>query len=627
MSSHDLKAFQLVAVQHELAMVIGLDLDLDRMLLPFMRACLRRLGLRGIHFFLADSSPGLASEEGPWKCEGATRRLSIPSLSGDPETERAVDRLGLEVTEGCQSGVQVERNGHHYLIFVLDQVGFMVLERTQRPIDPSIARSLDPIFARLAISCQACLEHSHTLEEIAARKTAEAIIVRQAAYDSLTDLPNRKTLNERLRQAVSAAMRHHHFGAIYFLDIDRFKGVNDSLGHAAGDTLLREIANRLAEVARAEDTVARVGGDEFVMVVTKLGDTPGKAIDSARALADRLVAVSSEPILAEGTRISVSASIGLAIFPNPALEGLGLDRRCQDLMRFADTAMYRAKDRGQGSFQFFEPEMQALSNRRLQVEAALRNELNRGLFDVHYQPAVTPDGQVVGAEALLRWESVAIGRVDPTEFIPVAEDSGLIVDIGRWTLREVCRVVARLPPEALGPSLRFSVNISARQIRQPTFVEEVLDAIRAADLSTRALVLELTESAAVADIEDTIQKMLALRKEGVHFALDDFGTGYSSLSYLHRLPVSTLKIDRSFVTDIQHRPDNQGIVDATIAMAERLGIACVVEGVESAEDLAYFSGLPIEAMQGYYFSKPLVESELVEALVRKRLGPLEPAPA
>ena len=619
MPGEDLKAFELVAIQHELAMVIGLDLDLDRMLSPFMRACLRRLGLRSVHFYLAQPSDETGAPDQVWSCDEAQRRLSMPSVSGASEEVAVLDSLSGEIDPTSTAGTVIERDDRHFLVFVLPNVGFVVLERAF-PMDPSVAKSLEPIFTRLTTSCRACLEHARTLDEIAARKAAEATIVRQAAYDELTDLPNRKTLGRRLRQAVAGAVRHGHLGAIYFIDVDRFKAVNDTMGHAAGDALLKEFARRLASTARAEDTIARMGGDEFVLVVSNLGDTLDQASYAARVLAHRITELCSAPIFAEGSRLAVSASIGLALFPNPALEGVDLDQHCEDLLRFADTAMYRAKEQRRGGFQFFAPEMQALSNRRLEIEGELRKALEGDEFEVLYQPVVTPAGILVGAEALLRWSNDVLGAVPPDEFIPVAEDTGIIVDVGLWTLRRACELIARLHELSTDPDLRVSVNISARQIRQPNFVDQVLSCIREAGIPNRALMLELTESAAVADIEDTIRKMEALREAGVLFALDDFGTGYSSLSYLHRLPVSRLKIDRSFISNIHAHPENQSIVDATIAMAHRLGIECVVEGVESAEDVEYFRGVPVAAMQGYHFSRPIPEDELTKAVARKRLG-------
>ncbi|MEZ4416914.1 MAG: EAL domain-containing protein [Gemmatimonadota bacterium] len=615
MEAKDLKTLQLVAIQHELAMVTGLDLNLDRMLSPFMRTCLRRLGLRSIHFYQfpeTDSSLEAAPEYG---YGDAVRRLSVPSLASGSADAAVLDGLPLDRALEPPTGTHHVHGDRHYLTFPLEGVGFMVLERARRPIDVEVARSLEPIFARLNVSCRACLEHHRILEEIAARKEAEAVIVRQAAYDTLTDLPNRKTLNQRLRQAVAAARRHRHYGAVYFIDVDRFKSVNDSLGHAAGDALLVEIARRLASVAREEDTVARVGGDEFIFVASQLGDTVERATYSARVLAERIVEMAGESVRTQGTSVVPSASVGLTLFPDPNLDTLPLGQYCEDLVRFADTAMYRAKEHSRGGFEFFAPEMQAASNRRLRMETHLRQAVAGSELQLHYQPVVTPLGTILGAEALLRWSSDDMGAVSPADFIPVAEETGLILEIGDWVLGEACRLIAHILEVSRSPSFRsLSVNLSARQIRQPGFVAWVKDAVLRSGIPPRALILELTESAALTDLEDTVRKMSQLTELGVRFALDDFGTGYSSLSYLHRLPVSMLKIDRSFVTGIRERPDHQGIVDATLAMARHLKIACIIEGVESQSDVDYFGGVPVLAMQGYHFSRPLPEAHFLELL-------------
>lgn len=558
-----LKALQIVAIQHELAMAIGLDLDLDRMIETFMRTCLRRLALRSIHFYLYPELTEQSQFDSDDSNEHPAPRLSLPRFESCGISSSSLSTFALATVRQKKPLAQESGQSRQWLAYPCDGLGCMILERESNPIDQDVAHALEPIFDRLALSCTACLEHQRTLEEVIARQKAEARIIHQATYDALTGLPNRKTLHSRLRQAVAAAQRHNHYGAIFFIDLDRFKNVNDSLGHGVGDALLTAFAEKLAELARCEDTVARVGGDEFIHVSTELAKSASEAIGPARLVADRIVELGATPIEVGGINLQISVSVGVAIFPSGDHCDEPLNEYCESLIQFADTAMYRAKQEGRGASQFFSPEMQAEASRRHILESNLRGAITNDQLTLQYQPIVAPGGAIIGAEGLLRWEHPELGRVPPNDFIPVAEEVGLITTIGSWVVEEACKTIARLMDLIKDGCLHYlCVNVSPRQIKSKHFVDEVIQSIERHAIPPHCLRLELTESSFVDDIDRTIETMRRLIDYGIQFSLDDFGTGYSSLSHLHRLPVATLKIDRAFITDIEQRSDNQAIVDS-----------------------------------------------------------------
>ncbi|MCB1739907.1 MAG: EAL domain-containing protein [Gammaproteobacteria bacterium] len=616
MSDNQIRTLGIVAVQHELAMAIGLDLNLERMLQIFMRTCVRRLGLRSIQILFDRSGDDPTIVDGVISIDERIRRISLPRMDRKAPSLALMKSLAYQVE--ASAVIHQTVGDRHYTAYRMPKVGCAIVERVNNVLDGNVARSLIPVFERLALSCLACIEHQRALNEVAARKQAEAMVVHQSSYDSLTDLPNRLTLYRWLRKSLAAAIRHERYGAVFFIDLDRFKYVNDSFGHGIGDSLLVAFSQRLQDIARAEDTLARVGGDEFILVVNDLGHDATVAESSARVIAERISEIGKTPTNVDGLSIHVSTSVGITLFPR--LEETGdLDTQCEALIRHADTAMYHAKEAGRDRYVFFSMDMLNALNRRLQIERELRQALSREEFMLLYQPLVSLHGDIVGAEALLRWNNRTLGFVSPAEFIPVAEEAGLIVGIGMWVIQRACAVVKRVYAPSGASTFRYlSVNVSPRQVWQTNFVEQVAECVRHAGISPSALRLEITESAALDNIDDTIRKIQRLNKVGIGFALDDFGTGYSSLSHLHRLPVSALKIDRSFVTGISRHPENQVIADATIAMATHLQLECIVEGVETQDDVDYFKDRPIHAMQGYFFAKPMSEEAFFELLARGR---------
>ena len=438
------------------------------------------------------------------------------------------------------------------------------------------------------------------IRDISVRKATEAAalsmtlqIAHSAQHDFLTGLPNRLLLNDRVGQAISIARRHDYEVAVLFLDVDGFKHINDSLGHPAGDKLLKSIAERLLGCVRASDTVSRQGGDEFVVLLSEVEHAEDTAI-----LARRMLAELTKPHAIDQRELHITASIGVSVYPDDGNDA-------ETLIKNADTAMYQAKAKGQQSYQFFKPAMNERAVERQSIEEGLRRALERQELILHYQPKVElSTRRITGAEALIRWNHPTRGLVLPTQFISVAEDCGLIQPIGRWVLREACRQ-AQAWAEAGLPALTMAVNVSAIEFRHDTFLEGIFSTLSETGLDPHRLELELTESVLVKQAESTASILQALREKGVQVAIDDFGTGYSSLSYLRKFPVDALKIDQSFVRQISNGGDNTIIVTAIIALARSLKLRVVAEGVETAEELAFLRALQCDEVQGYFFGRPV----------------------
>jgi diguanylate cyclase (GGDEF)-like protein/PAS domain S-box-containing protein len=428
--------------------------------------------------------------------------------------------------------------------------------------------------------------------DISERKAAEARIARLAHHDALTGLFNRYSLESRLAQALLAARREKRQMAVIFIDLDRFKAINDTLGHHVGDLLLIEVAQRLSTCVRESDIVARLGGDEFVVALTSLAND----LDAAH-IAKKIISTLGSPCEIEGKQLHTTPSVGISLFPDNG-EDVNV------LMKNADTAMYHAKEKGRNNFQFFSPAMTAAATERLEIERDLRTALKKQEFELHYQPQVCASkGLIRGVEALIRWSHPERGLIPPLKFIPVAEDTGVIEEIGAWVLEDACRQMAEW--RRAGFDLKHvAVNLSAHQLRSPDLVGMVQGAIARFGLAPGQLELEITESVAMEDPERAIGQLRALRESGVELAIDDFGTGYSSLAYLKLLPIHTLKLDRAFVRDIETDENDAAISAATLALAKNLGLRVVAEGVETEAQRDFLSSHGCNLLQGYLFGKP-----------------------
>ena len=429
--------------------------------------------------------------------------------------------------------------------------------------------------------------------DVSATRAMALQIMHSAEHDFLTDLPNRMLLNDRISHVITLAERHVKKVAILFLDLDGFKHINDSLGHAVGDKLLQSIAKRLGNCVRASDTVSRQGGDEFVVLLSEVEHPEDVAFTARRML--RAVA---QPHYIDQYDLHVTTSIGVSVYPDDGLDP-------ETLIKNADTAMYQAKENGRENYQFFKPSMNVRAVERQSIEESLRRALERHEFEVHYQPKVSlKTGQITGAEALLRWTHPTRGPVSPAQFIPIAEDCGLILPIGKWVLREACKQ-ARVWLDAGLPLGSMAVNISALEFRNESFLDGVFAVLRHTGLDPKILELELTESVLMKHAESTALILRSLRERDVQVAVDDFGTGYSSLSYLRKFPINSLKIDQSFVRQIGDTADEATIVSAAISMGQSMKLRVVAEGVETPHELAFLQARQCDEAQGYHFSRPV----------------------
>ncbi|MGY4533703.1 diguanylate cyclase (GGDEF)-like protein/PAS domain S-box-containing protein [Pseudomonas sp. TE3786] len=438
--------------------------------------------------------------------------------------------------------------------------------------------------------------------DISERKASEQRIHRLAYYDALTNLPNRTLFQDRLHTALQHAERHLEWVVLMFLDLDRFKPINDSLGHAAGDRMLKDVAQRLAACVEVEDTVARMGGDEFTLLL-QARDTRDGALTRAIHVAEQILASLAQPFILEGREFFVTASIGIALSPQDGEE-------LSQLMKNADTAMYHAKERGKNNFQFYQAAMNATALERLELESDLRHALDQQQFVLYYQPQFSANGQrLIGAEALLRWQHPRRGLIAPNEFIPVLEELGLVVDVGDWVLVEACRQMNAW--QAAGVRVpKVSVNLSARQFAEGQLGQRIANILHSSGLSPSSLELELTESILMHDVEETMQVLKGFKQLGLSIAVDDFGTGYSSLNYLKQFPIDVLKIDRSFVDGLPSGEQDAQIARAIIAMAHSLNLAVIAEGVETQEQLDFLREHGCDEVQGYLLGKPMTAHQL-----------------
>ncbi len=462
------------------------------------------------------------------------------------------------------------------------EVSALRFDGTEIPVEMSVAK----------IETGNLVFFSAFVRDITDRKASESQIQKLAHFDALTSLPNRILLQDHFKYALSLVKRNNDKLAVIFLDLDHFKDINDTLGHSIGDLLLIEVAKRLQSTLREEDTLSRLGGDEFILIL------PGTDSRGAANVSQKLLSIMAKPYHIDSFELTVTGSVGVALYPNDGTDFEVLSQK-------ADTAMYRAKQEGRNSYRFFTAEMQASSSRNLQLVNALRNALERNQLSLHYQPQVSlSQNCVIGTEALLRWHHPELGAISPAEFIPIAEDSGLIISIGEWVLRQAVKQAKLWMEEGHDP-LIMAVNISAIQFRHPDLPNLVTQILKDIGLAPEYLELELTEGVAMYDPQAAIEMMNKLHDLGIRVSIDDFGTGYSSLSYLKKFKVYKLKIDQSFVRDISTDPEDKAIVSAIISMSKSLGLQTIAEGVETVEQLTYLRAQGCDEVQGYYYSKPM----------------------
>ena len=595
------RTLQLISIQHELAMSIGLDMNLSVMLDIFMTRMQQRLSLSTIQVFMRN--PAVASVDTIDK-----PFLSFPKNLTHLSEQNWLSQVVAAFYKNPELSISPHQytNSHWYLLRITD-IGVLAVQRKVGEIDNMVLQALKPLLSRLALSCQACIEHQFLVDEVKTRKKVEQQLIEQSYIDGLTGLPNRKMYNLSLENSIAQALRENSCGAVLFIDIDRFKLVNDTLGHGVGDELLIKIVSLLQGCVRVGDTLARVGGDEFVITLSDLGDNASDVETTVVRIAQKILAMTVTPIELKHCSVNISLSIGICVFPvaHDQLK-LSLKQHCNAAIKNADIAMYQVKRNVRNNYAFYRHELQVLSDKRINIEKHLHIALREKQFSLCYQPLVNKAGQVIAAEALIRWHSPDLGWVGPADFIPIAEESGLIVDISKWVVNEACGLIAELEQEQVFSRLKYlSINISPRYFSQPQFVEKLLATVKQHQIEPNHLRLEITEGVALVNIDHAIKTMQLLREHKLDFMLDDFGNGYSSLSYLHKLPLKAVKIDRSFITDIHLSSNNRVIVNAMIDISSHFSLECIIEGIESQAETDYFQDKPIAAIQGYYFYRPL----------------------
>lgn len=449
--------------------------------------------------------------------------------------------------------------------------------------------------------------------DITQRKLAEEQILQLAFYDPLTHLPNRRLLMDRTNQAKLNSSRSHQYGAILFMDLDQFKTLNDTQGHDIGDLLLIEVAKRLTACVRKIDTVARLGGDEFVLLLEELGNTPDHAAAHAQMIGEKVLTSLRQPYQLKQYEYRTSASLGISLFYND-------DISVETLFKQADTAMYEAKNAGRNAWRFFDPQMRVVLEARMAMEADLQQAINRQQLQLYYQTQVDSERHILGAEALLRWQHPDKGLILPNQFIPLAEETGLIIPIGLWVLETTCRQIQYWDSQGiLSPRFQLSVNVSASQFRHSSFVDQLGEILARVNVDPRRLKLELAESVFIQNAADTADKMHQLKSLGLTFSIDDFGTGYSSLSYLKQLPLDQLKIDRSFICDLGQNDNATVLVQTIIGMSRNLGLHVIAEGVESEAQVKSLIEFGCPSFQGYLFCRPLPDSDFISLLYQSYL--------
>ncbi len=442
--------------------------------------------------------------------------------------------------------------------------------------------------------------------DITERKMAEETINFQAYHDLLTNLPNRALLRDRLSLAITQAKRNEEMLAILFLDLDRFKNINDSLGHVVGDELLQQVSTRLKSCVREGDTLARFGGDEFTLLLPNIA----KGQEDVTKIAEKINHVLRDPFVIDGNELYVSASIGISIYPR---DGANMDT----LIKHADIAMYHIKDKGKNGYQFYSKDMTTPYFKNLSLDSGIRKALDNDEFHLMYQPQINiRTGEIVGVEALLRWDHPEHGPITPAEFISFAEETGMIVDIGKWVLRNACGELKRWRDAGL-PEIRMSINMSARQLAEKSIVKDISSILKDYNIPGHCLEIEITENTIMSEMDTVIYKLKELSNRGIQVAIDDFGTGYSSLSYLHKLPIQTLKIDRAFMKELNMKNTGNSIINTIVAMAKGLNLNVIAEGVETQQQLDYLQEINCNEAQGFLFGKPLTADVITQILIQE----------
>jgi len=600
------QALFIISLQHELAMSIGNKLDLKAMLKVFLKVSFNRLNLTSAHIYVYCDHGGMPSKLIPGEITNSQHFLSIPkNKRGHPWAQNAtLDNFAQQLNTAQQNISFQCENGQYLFGFIIPEHGLLIFE-THFLLDEEVQKALQPILQKLATSCYTSLVHDSLVKEMRSRQQIEEKVVYQAQHDGLTGLFNRQHINQLLSNAIVDAHSNKKIGSIIFIDINKFKPINDAMGHTVGDKILCTFANRLHSLSSEHINIGRFGGDEFVILLKDLNINYQEVISLLIEEINQLLTI---PFVIDANSYKLTCSIGYALFPLQS-------STVNNLIKFADIAMYEAKRAKSLQGKIYLPAMSEKIKRRSTYVNDMKQGLEQDDFQLYYQAQYNHYGEIIGAEALLRWQHPIHGMESPAVYIPIAEESELILSIGQWVLEQACRDIAKLQKLALPDSFKkIAINISAKQLAQPNFQDRVIYAILKNDIPADRLALELTENLLVENIEDSIKLIASLKEKSIDCAIDDFGTGYSSLTYLKRIPASVLKIDRSFVANIAQCSESAAIASMIISLGKTLNMDILAEGVETQEELNCLKDLGCYHYQGFYFSRPLPFEDFVKLL-------------
>ena len=605
-------SLKIVALQHALTMAIGSEQNLSSMLKIFLRCCLNRLTLASAHIFLYhDQSNHPKRIHANILNGGIKHYLSIPV-----QHIKQPWNLNLDLQDLAEKTFKTDENIHtlidnkNFYSLVIPAHGVLIFESVYE-LPKMILLSLNPIMQKLSSSCYASINYDSLKKEATARKLAEDIITHQAQHDELTQLSNRRKLSSDLTRALKSCKQNNTYGAIIFIDLNQFKSINDVMGHEVGDEILKLVAKRLSRIKQPNDTVARFGGDEFIILLPHIGNSENIAKHQSIEYIKRINKVISEPFIISRAQYKIGCSMGFEIFPR----GIETD---VDIVKHADLAMYEAKDNKHINYMQYEPLMSDKLGKKIAYLEALRESVSQREFTLYYQPQIDHNNKIIGAEALIRWNNPKYINDSPANFIPIAEDADLINELGDWIIETACVHAKQLQDIGIPTSFkRISFNISAKQLTNENFVKQILTTINDAGVPHDLIAIEITENILIQNIEKVIAIIAKLRDYGILCSIDDFGTGYSSLSYLKKIPAYAIKIDRSFVHNMHMDQDNRSISELIIALGKNLEMDIIAEGIECKEELNCLKSLGCYTYQGYLFYRPMPFNQL-KALLKER---------
>ena len=604
------QALFLISLQHELSMSIGTELKLDAMLKTFLKVCLNRVHLSSCHVYLYQNS-----KQQPVKLEHSINSnlehfISVPKRQNgalwqvNPQL-KAFEKSLIDNLSASYFEQKIERE--YYYAFKLPQQGYLIWH-SKHALADDIKKAISPMLDKLAGSCYASIVHDELSAAVQARQVAEEKVDHQASHDGLTNLYNREYISLLIEKAFIHADFNNNLSAIIFIDLNKFKPINDTMGHAVGDKILIEVANRLNAFSKKNIITARFGGDEFIILINKLPLEQAIAKQQTANFIEQINASFQPPIVVDDTSYNMTLSIGYCLLPAEV-------GSAADAIKFADIAMYEAKREKIFNGLEYQPYM---SNRLTEKEAYIR-EMKHGLangeFMLYYQPQYNDNNQIIGAEALLRWNNPTRGMESPQVYIPIAEESNLILDIGNWVIEQACQDIKRIEQLNLPKSFKkVAINVSPKQLIQTSFSQNILNNVEKTGITPQLLNLELTEGLLIERFQETIDIMLVLKAQGIDCSIDDFGTGYSSLTYLKRIPATLIKIDRSFVDNIHQDLESTAIAEMIIALGKSLNMEVLAEGVETIEELTCLKALGCSKYQGYYFNRPMPFEDFLQLL-------------